>query len=188
MELVAALVTERLVDGIHDVSDGGLAVALAEMAVKSGTGCRVPGLSSWTELFAEGPSRVLVSVPPATIELMTEMAHAARIPATPLGAAGGDRLVLEGFVDLALTDLEAAWKNALPAAFSPTQATGGPVPKGRASSAPGWPKAWLSAAAPAKPGACPSAPTRHCQGRAGPLARCRPKGRACTCRGGRNRP
>jgi phosphoribosylformylglycinamidine synthase subunit PurL len=123
--LVAGLVTERLVDGIHDVSDGGLAVALAEMAVKSGTGCRVPGLGSWTELFAEGPSRVLVSVPPATIAPVTEMARAARIPATSIGAAGGDRLVVEGLVDLAVTDMEAAWKAALPAAFSPTRATDG---------------------------------------------------------------
>ena len=79
-------------------------------------------------MFGEGPSRVVVSVPPATIERITEMAHAARIPATPFGAAGGDRLVLEGFVDLAVTDLEAAWNNALPAAFSPTQATDRPNP------------------------------------------------------------
>jgi phosphoribosylformylglycinamidine synthase len=128
MELVAALVNERLVDGIHDVSDGGLAVALAEMAVKSGTGCRVPGLAGWTELFAEGPSRVLVSVPPATVELVVEMAHAARIPAAPLGSAGGDRLVLEGYVDLAVTDLESAWKTALPAAFSTAPTGDGPNP------------------------------------------------------------
>ena len=53
--LVAALVQERLVDGIHDVSDGGLGVALAEMAVKSGTGCRVSGISGHEELFGEGP-------------------------------------------------------------------------------------------------------------------------------------
>ena len=119
IELVAALVNERVVDGAHDISDGGLAVALAEMAVKSGTGCRVTGLGRWTELFAEGPSRVLMSVPQATVGLMTEMAHAARVPAIPLGVAGGDHLVLDGFVDLAVSDLEAGWKTALPAAFSP---------------------------------------------------------------------
>ena len=54
LKLVALLVNERLVDGVHDVSDGGLAVALAEMAVKSGTGCRVNGISGIKELFGEG--------------------------------------------------------------------------------------------------------------------------------------
>ena len=67
MKLVALLVNERLVDGVHDVSDGGLAVALAEMAVKSGTGCRVNGISGIKELFGEGPSRVVLSVPPVNV-------------------------------------------------------------------------------------------------------------------------
>ena len=118
LHLVAALVNERLVDGIHDVSDGGLGVALAEMAVKSGTGCRVNGLAGYEELFGEGPSRVLLSVPPATIELVTGMAQAAGIPVIPLGTGGGDRLVVEGLIDIAVAEATAAWKAALPAAFS----------------------------------------------------------------------
>ena len=46
-----------LVHGIHDVSDGGLAVALAELAIGSGVGCRVEGVASHCELFSEAPSR-----------------------------------------------------------------------------------------------------------------------------------
>ena len=85
LALVAALVQERLVDGIHDVSDGGLGVALAEMAVKSGTGCRVSGISGHGELFGEGPSRVLLSVAPAQLPLVTERARAAGIPVIEIG-------------------------------------------------------------------------------------------------------
>ncbi len=50
--------SDALVDGIHDVSEGGLGVALAEMAVRSGVGFRVGGVADHAALFGEGPSRV----------------------------------------------------------------------------------------------------------------------------------
>ncbi len=118
LELLAALVNERLVDGVHDVSDGGLGVALAEMAVKSGTGFRVSGITGLAELFGEGPSRVLISVPPANVQLITDRAGAAGVPTAALGTAGGDRLIVEGLLDLSLAEAEAAWKGALPTVFS----------------------------------------------------------------------
>ncbi len=118
LQLVAALVNQRLVDGVHDVSDGGLGVALAEMVVKSGTGCRADGLVGHEELFSEGPSRVLLSVPAATVAQVTRMAQAARIPVSPLGTGGGDRLIVDGLIDVGVAEATAAWKGALPAAFS----------------------------------------------------------------------
>ena len=118
LALVADLVSARLVDGIHDVSDGGLGVALAEMAVKSGTGGRIDRVADRRELFGEGPSRVLMSVPPANVELVAAMAGQAAVPVRQIGAGGGDRLVVEGLVDLSVANAEAAWKGALPAVFS----------------------------------------------------------------------
>jgi phosphoribosylformylglycinamidine synthase subunit PurL len=118
VDLVAVLVQERLVDGIHDVSDGGLAVALAEMAVKSGTGCRVSGISGHQELFGEGPSRVLLSVAPAKLSLVIERVVAASIPITEIGSAGGHRIVIEGLADFSVDEAVAAWKGALPAIFA----------------------------------------------------------------------
>ncbi|HEX3980917.1 MAG TPA: phosphoribosylformylglycinamidine synthase subunit PurL, partial [Acidimicrobiales bacterium] len=49
-----------LVSGVHDVSGGGLGVALAEMAVRSGVGFSVAGVADHHELFTEAPSRVVV--------------------------------------------------------------------------------------------------------------------------------
>ena len=116
--LVAALVDERLVDGVHDLSDGGLGVALAEMMVKSGTGCRAAGVAGHADLFGEGPSRVLVSVPPALLAVVLERASEAEVPAMELGMGGGDRLVIEGVLELSLTDALSAWTSALPLAFA----------------------------------------------------------------------
>ena len=70
VEFVAALVAEVVggvaggdgarCAGIHDVSGGGLGVALAELAVRSGIGLRVAGVADHHELFTEAPSRVVV--------------------------------------------------------------------------------------------------------------------------------
>ncbi len=97
--LVAGLVADRLVDGVHDLSDGGLGLALAEMMVKSGTGCRVAGISGHAELFGEGPSRVLVSVPPACLTTVRERCADAGAPAAELGVGGGDALVIDGLLE-----------------------------------------------------------------------------------------
>jgi phosphoribosylformylglycinamidine synthase len=118
LRLVAALVDERLVDGVHDVSDGGLGVALAEMMVKSGTGCRVSGIADHAELFGEGPSRVLVSVPPATLATVRERSGRAAVPVTDLGLGGGSALVVDGLLEVSLADALSAWHGALPAVFS----------------------------------------------------------------------
>ena len=116
--LVAGLVADRLVDGVHDVSDGGLGVALAEMMVKGGTGGRVAGISGHGELFGEGPSRALVSVPPAHLATVRQRSSEAGVPATELGVGGGDALVIDGLLELGLGPALSAWRGALPALFS----------------------------------------------------------------------
>jgi phosphoribosylformylglycinamidine synthase len=117
--LVRDLVGDDLLDGVHDVSDGGLAVALAEMAIASGVGFRVsipggPGAAGHAVLFSEAPSRVVVCVAgegPAIA--VAERAAAAGMEATPLGTAGGDRLVVDGLVDLSVDRATGSWRGAL---------------------------------------------------------------------------
>ncbi|HEY5097834.1 MAG TPA: phosphoribosylformylglycinamidine synthase subunit PurL, partial [Acidimicrobiales bacterium] len=118
VEFVTGLVAEgvsggeALVSGIHDVSGGGLGVALTEMAVRSGIGLRVAGLSDHHELFTEAPSRVVVCTTRRT-ELVARAAGAG-VGFRVLGATGGDRVVVEGLVDLDLAEATAAWRGRLP--------------------------------------------------------------------------
>jgi phosphoribosylformylglycinamidine synthase len=118
LELVAALVNEGLAAGVHDVSEGGLGVALAEMAVRSGVGARVVGPSTHVELFSESPSRVVVCALPDAAQEVFRRAGAAGVPASFLGGSGGDRLVVEGLVDVSVADARAAWQAAIPAALA----------------------------------------------------------------------
>ena len=112
----------RAVRGIHDISEGGLAVALAEMAVASGTGFRVtlaPSGATATTLFGEGPGRVLLSVDPAGVEEVLRRVAAAGVHAERIGRAGGDRLVVEGHLDVGLEEATAASTDALPGELAP---------------------------------------------------------------------
>ena len=124
MALVAALVapadgTPSLLGGLHDVSDGGIGLALAEMAVASNVGFAVPAghLAGHSMLFGEGPSRVLLSVAPAQVALVLAAADADGVPISQLGVAGGSRLVVEGLVDVDLVEAVSAWRSALPRAL-----------------------------------------------------------------------
>jgi phosphoribosylformylglycinamidine synthase len=112
IDLVVDLVGDGLVSGLHDVSDGGLAVALAEMAVRSQTGVVVRGIATAAELFSESPSRVVVCA--ADPEGIVARARTAGVTISELGIAEGDRLVVEGLVDVALVDLVRAWRSTLP--------------------------------------------------------------------------
>jgi phosphoribosylformylglycinamidine synthase len=124
LRFVAELAVEGLAAGMHDVSEGGLGVALAEMAVRSDIGFRVvlgaggDGVPAHVELFSESPSRVVVCAPPDAAQEVFRRAAAAGIPASFLGGSGGDRLVVEGVVDVGVAEAKAAWQGAIPAALA----------------------------------------------------------------------
>ncbi len=105
--------TAPLVSGIHDVSGGGLGVALTEMAVRSGIGLAVSGVADHHELFTEAPSRVVV----CTTDRAALVARAADagVGFRVLGTTGGDRVVVDGLVDLDLATATTAWRDRLPA-------------------------------------------------------------------------
>jgi phosphoribosylformylglycinamidine synthase subunit PurL len=104
-----------VLDGIHDVSDGGLAVCLAELACAAPVGLQVHGIDGHAELFCESPSRVVVcSRQP---DLVLRAAADVDVPAEVIGLAGGDRLVVDGLVDLELELVRRARAERIPRAL-----------------------------------------------------------------------
>jgi phosphoribosylformylglycinamidine synthase subunit PurL len=100
--LVLDLARWQRLESAHDVSDGGLAVTLAESCVAaSGSseaiGARVDlkapagatGLDALAGLFGEGPSRIVVSVRPEDAATVLDRASAAGVPAVVIGTTGG---------------------------------------------------------------------------------------------------
>jgi phosphoribosylformylglycinamidine synthase len=86
-EIVRQLVAEGKVTAVHDVSDGGLLVALAEMALAGGVGARVDAMTS-EFAFNESQARYLITAP-AGVEF-----DRSQVPFERIGTTGGDALVI----------------------------------------------------------------------------------------------
>ena len=104
------------VTAAHDISEGGLAVTVSEIAIASNVGVRLD-IADWRHLFSEDPHRFLVAVDPAEAARVAATAATTGAPATRIGAFGGDEIsfVLGGVraaVDLATA--AAAFRDALP--------------------------------------------------------------------------
>jgi phosphoribosylformylglycinamidine synthase len=96
IELVLAAAEEGILRSAHDVSGGGLAVALAESAIAGGLGAEValaPGRRDDEVLFGEGGGRVLLSVLPEHEGRVLALAAARGVRAAAVGAVGGEDLV-----------------------------------------------------------------------------------------------
>jgi phosphoribosylformylglycinamidine synthase len=119
LSLVRGLVSDGMLAGVHDVSEGGIGVALAEMAFAGGVGFRVTALDDHAQLFSEAPSRVVVCATPDRAQEVLARAAEAGVPAARLGESGGDRLVVEGLVDFPLVAARKRWQSAVPEAVSP---------------------------------------------------------------------
>jgi phosphoribosylformylglycinamidine synthase subunit PurL len=116
--LLAAAASAGLLAAAHDLSDGGLAVALAESCLRGGTGCRVrlPG-DTFTALFSESAARAVVAVRPGSETAFAELRAAHGVPGETIGRTGGDDLVVEGRFTIPLAELSAVHASALPALF-----------------------------------------------------------------------
>lgn len=102
----------------HDLSDGGLAQALAEAAMVSGIGARVDlDGDAFLGLFSESAARAIVTVAADRVEELMTIAARHGVPASEIGTTGGDVLAVDGQFEVALDELRAAWTATLPAAL-----------------------------------------------------------------------
>jgi len=97
-DFVRSAIERGLISACHDVSDGGMAVALAEMALASGIGAMINEAQPFGiagSFFGEDQGLYLVTVPDeALAEFLTD-AGAANVPADPIGRTIKDRLIFE---------------------------------------------------------------------------------------------
>jgi phosphoribosylformylglycinamidine synthase len=115
-ELCILLADRRLVRSAHDLSEGGLAIALAESCITGHApiGCTVelPGgdIPEVANLFGESPSRAVISFAEKDRAAIEEAAARAGVTFQVLGRTGGRRLKLGAHVDLPLDTVERAHK------------------------------------------------------------------------------
>lgn len=119
---VLKLIQDGLVKSAHDVSEGGLAVAIAESAISGGIGAEVEvsaeGLRTDVALFSESQSRIVLSVSPEAADAVVEACTQNEVPVQRIGVVGGDRISIQvngqQAIDVAQHEAERVWKDAIP--------------------------------------------------------------------------
>ncbi len=117
-ELVRGLIRDGEVTAVHDCSDGGLALALAEMAMAGGLGAVVSTLPpgpAHAVLFGEDQARYVLTAPPDRADAILSRAREANVPALVIGHVGGAALTLPGETPISVTDLRTAHEGWFPA-------------------------------------------------------------------------
>jgi phosphoribosylformylglycinamidine synthase len=100
----------------HDVSDGGLLIALAESALYGGRGLRCPGLggpvSREAAYFGESQGRIVVSVAPRRVPELQMLMGTHHVPLQAIGVVGGEDLQVGTDIRISLDTLRQAWETA----------------------------------------------------------------------------
>lgn len=125
VELMRYLAFEGWLNTAHDLSDGGLAVALAEACFTGASsgqslGAEVKVDLPPTWLFSESQGRALVAVPPKHLDQVLEEAESMGVPAVEIGSVGGDDLVVQcdgSSLREPVEELHRIWATALPRAL-----------------------------------------------------------------------
>jgi len=118
----AAIASARQLAGaglpvLHDISTGGIAIAVAEICIISGVGATV-AYSDWRHLFCEDPNRFLVVATREHRTVIESVATDIGLPAARIGVFGGTEIAFDRRGVKAALDLEVAtttWRNAIPA-------------------------------------------------------------------------
>jgi len=127
-EILVGASHEGLIEAAHDLSEGGLAVALVEASLRNGVGARIwlddvcerDGVDAFTLLFSESTGRAVVAVRPAEEARFTDLCEAAGFAHARIGVVDDEARTLDvqGQFTLPLDELRAAHTSTIPAIFA----------------------------------------------------------------------
>ena len=116
-----AAIRQRAVTACHDCSDGGLAVALAEMCLAGNRGLNaaaaILGPRLDASLFGEAQSRIIVAAAPDKRPMLQEITRGLNIPLAFVGRVSAEPRLRLGPIDLSLDEMRDAFENGLPRAL-----------------------------------------------------------------------
>jgi phosphoribosylformylglycinamidine synthase len=114
-------IQKGMVNAAHDVSDGGLAVTVSEMAIFSGQGANLSVKNlygSFTDvLYSEAQSGVVVTVPKEDARALELYLGNKDLYYDELGSVGGSKLIIDEFIEQSVSDLKEVYETAIPKAM-----------------------------------------------------------------------
>lgn len=113
-DFVLAAIRSDYASACHDISDGGLAIALAEMCMASGQGmtCTIEVTYPHAALFGEDQARYLVAVDEQWADMFAANCEGSGVSFAKIGTVGGNRLKINDLIDIsveAMTTTHESW-------------------------------------------------------------------------------
>jgi len=114
-EVVLRAVGDGLLKSAHDLSEGGLAIAIAEACLLGGIGARCDGVEQESPewLFSESQARFLVSCEPRNVPRLRDVAKDLGVRSQVIGLVGGETIEIGKSVKLDLDSARNLWESAL---------------------------------------------------------------------------
>lgn len=117
-EFVRSAIRNGQVTACHDISSGGLALALAEMAMAADKGMKLSLSDSYglahALLFGEDQARYVIAAPADLANFLCANAEGAGVPFRKLGTVEGDRLIIEDVINLPVDELRTTHESWFP--------------------------------------------------------------------------
>ncbi|MGA8852150.1 MAG: AIR synthase-related protein, partial [Aeromicrobium sp.] len=117
-ELMLEAAAAGVLESAHDLSDGGLGMALAEASFRHGIGAAVVLEDPFIELFSESSARAMVVVSPHRHEELVDLAQKHGVPLASVGRTGGSTLEVGDEFSVDVAELRTAWQATLPDALA----------------------------------------------------------------------
>ncbi|MGZ5374386.1 MAG: AIR synthase related protein, partial [Aeromicrobium sp.] len=113
-ELMLEGINAGIIGAAHDLSDGGLGMALVEAVLRNDVGVRVDLEDPFVGLFSESVARAMVVVAEKDHETLVELAEKHGVELSSVGRTGGDLVEVSGQFQVPINELRAVWTATLP--------------------------------------------------------------------------
>jgi phosphoribosylformylglycinamidine synthase len=108
-------IKSKLIKSAHDISEGGLAVCLAEKAIGSGLGCEIKLKENTVgRIFGESQSRVVVSFDNKSAVEFEKLCSDNDVPCEIIGKVSKGNYKIEGFISISVDEIKKMYESAIP--------------------------------------------------------------------------
>jgi phosphoribosylformylglycinamidine synthase len=114
-QVIMSAIKSKLINSAHDISEGGLAVCLAEKAMASGLGCEI-NLKENTvgRIFGESQSRVVISLNNQKLDEFQNLCNSLNVPLEILGKVVKDNFIINNYINIPVAEISEIYENAIP--------------------------------------------------------------------------
>lgn len=116
IETILELIDKQIISSAHDVSEGGIAICLAEKAISSGNlGCKISlNDNNVGTLFGESQSRIIVSLNKNNSKQLKQICDKYTVSLTKIGEVINKNFIIDGFIETTVEEMNRQYEEVIP--------------------------------------------------------------------------